>query len=287
MKSATPPASVLVPFGTLVSLLGGAPATAALAGETDAEPFAAALDGPRAWLTPGAGTDEPSPGTARQFALEVASAKLRAFAAICRVLATSGSPTELAEGQIRGRLFAHTGTLMPARWCIEVHVDAAPPADDRGTELRRGLGSLLAQLLFANDQRTPADAMLVATQLATEFTHGARAAGGQPEDYARSLLTRHDCADWSTAVHAAHMRLPARRSPPDVVWLLTGELLLRLASDVPGFSFESDPLPELHTCLATVGQRLDVATFGAQARQDELRALLQANLARHRREGQG
>ena len=64
------------------------------------------------------------------------------------------------------------------------------------------------------------------------------------------------------------------------LWIHVGGLMLRLLTDLPGFSLPDPPLAELTPRLADLRRRLDIATFGAIARRDEISDILRKNLAR-------
>jgi hypothetical protein len=65
---------------------------------------------------------------------------------------------------------------------------------------------------------------------------------------------------------------------PSSLWLTVTKLMLRLQSNVAGFSFGDAPLLDLCAELATLGQHLDVATFGAMARRAEIAAVVRSQL---------
>lgn len=276
-----------VSLDVLIALLGGADAQTALThqgtatGVPDAE-LLTALDAPRAWLSPGITAAEPSAGVVRQFALEVASLKLRCFEALLRSLIASKHIGSLPAKRLRGHLPNKPGMMRPIRWGFEIVIQQSANATNTGN-LGLDLGNLLARLLLANDQRTPAKAEQLAIATLQKFSMAAsKLQGGgaeQIEEAALANLTRGDIADSNGILYAGGMRNRiAGAAIPPAIWLAATKLILRLQTNIEGFSFGPAPLQELAAEVAMLGQQLDIATFGAMARRTEIEAVLRRQL---------
>jgi hypothetical protein len=276
-----PDGAIDVSFDTLARLLGGARAAEALADHADAAPHIAALDGPAAWLTPGTDATTPSAGTIRQLALEVLSLKLRTFAAI--VDQVPPQLPSLPPEHVRVQLLDGTGLPGARRWNVHVSLVAGggAPADraagaDAG--LRTSLGLLLARLLFESDRRRGDEAQQHGVGLASTFATGS---GTSPAENAERLFANGPGGDSSVVLFSLeHRDLLTGKALPAGLWAQVGGLLLRLLTDVSEFSLPDPPIDALRPRLAQLIRRLDIATFGAIARRDEISDLLRQNLAR-------
>ncbi|MCK5940784.1 MAG: hypothetical protein KAI24_02345 [Planctomycetes bacterium] len=282
---ASQPAGSEVPFDTLTQLLGGARGSDVQAGADGAalidDATAAALDSPHAWLTPGTDATPPSVATLRQLLLEVLSLKLRAFAAIVDQVDATRAP--LTATCVRARLLDDPGLLGAARWHVILRVAATPPqsaAELASLTLRTSLGHLLSRLLFRTDERTADEAQTRGTKLAATF---ARGSGSDPHENAERLFDHGPGADPTELFHRRDQRTCLdSRALPAGLWSDVGTLLLQLLSDVPGFALPDAPLDALRLRLKRLRLRLDVATFGAVPRRDEISAMLRHNLSRLR-----
>jgi hypothetical protein len=280
--SSSPPAQVEVSLDVLGALLGGAPAKSALRSTPAASAFIATLDAPRAWLSPGIHAPKPSEGLVRQFALEIAVLKTRCFDALVRMLIGAGHVGGLPSTRIKARMLDQPGAMRPARWAFEVVLKDST-GQTSPTSLGEDLAKLLARLLLVNDTRTPEQAEKLASEAAAAFTASAsKLSDPSPEqlqEVALQQLSRGELADGNGVVHSATMRSHmTSQAIPSSLWLTVTKLMLRLQSNVAGFSFGDAPLLDLCAELATLGQHLDVATFGAMARRAEIAAVVRSQL---------
>ncbi len=280
--SSTPPTQVEVSLDVLGALLGGAPAKRALGSTPGTSAFIATLDAPRAWLSPGIHARKPSEGVVRQFALEIAVLKTRCFDALVRMLIGASHVGGLPSTRIKARMLDQPGAMRPARWAFEVVLEDST-GQTSPTSLGEDLGKLLSRLLLVNDTRTPEQAEQIAIEAAAAFTASASKlrdpSPEQLQEVARHQLSRGQLADGNGVVYSATMRSHmTSQAIPSSLWLTATTLILRLQSSVAGFSFGDAPLLDLYAELATLGQRLDVATFGAMARRAEIEAVVRSQL---------
>jgi len=277
-------AQIEIAFDDLNALLGGANAAQTLAKTDHSSVFAAALDAPRAWLSPGVASTEPSDGVLRQFALEVASLKLRCFDALIRQLIAEEHLRGLPIARVIARLTDQPGALRPARWGFELAL--APPTGATGADtLGLDLSNLLARLMFANDQRSPAVAEELMAKATDEFSAVAtrlpNAAIEDLDQAATAILSSADLAASHSVLHGQqHRSRVAVDTISPNVWMMWTKMALKLRTRVAGFSFADHPLLDLLGELSKLALHLDVATFGAIARRDAITAVLRTELGR-------
>ena len=282
VPTAAGPSHLDISLDDLGALLGGARAKSVIAGAPQAAAFVATLDAPRAWLSPGITADQPSVGIARQFALEIASLKLRCFDALVRMLIGNHHVGGLPVSRVVGRMHDKPGAIHPARWAFEI-VLGEHTGKTSATMLGVDLGNVLVRLLLANDQRTPAQAEQMATKALQTFTGAAKklkdASRQHLEEAALTSLRNSGLGDSSSVLYDADMRARlAGGAVPQSLWFAAIKLILRLQSKIEGFSFGETPLLDLCAELATLAQHLDVATFGAMARRTEIEAVVRHQL---------
>lgn len=280
------PVQIEIAFDHLNALLGGANATRTFAELDNASVFAAALDAPRAWLSPGITAAETSDGVMRQFALEVASLKLRCFDALIRQLIVEDHLRGLPVARVIARMTDQPGALRPARWGFDLALAPPSGATEVGT-LGLDLSNLLARLMFANDACSPAAAEGLLAKAADQFTASAEslpnATAQDLDQVAMATLSSVDLAASNSVLHDQEKR--SRVSSDAIeknVWMMWTMLALKLRTQVPGFCFGENPLLDLLGELSKLAHHLDVATFGAIARRDTITALLRSELGRIR-----
>jgi len=266
----------------MCALLGGA--SAAQLTSAEAGTFAAVLDSPRAWLSPGIRGEEPSPGVMRQYILEVLCLKLRCMDALVRVLIGQDHSNGLAPSQVVGVMHDQPGRMMPARWSLDVavHPTSTETQDEPDSGLGPDLSKLFTHLLLANDNRTPDQAEAIVANLTTQFLQQASASSdessAQLHTIAGAILASSAHTTSNQALHAGGLRNRAGATLPTGIWNAALTLILRLRTDVTGFSFSSTPLVDLYGELTALAQRLDIATFGAVARREETAAIVRSQL---------
>ncbi|MFT4512404.1 MAG: hypothetical protein ACI89X_003392 [Planctomycetota bacterium] len=283
-SAAAAPAQIEVSLDVLGALLGGAAAKVSLAGLPGSPAFIATLDAPRAWLSPGIAAAEPSPGNVRQFALEITVLKLRCFDALVRMLIGAGHVGGLPSSHVKARMLDQPGAMRPARWAFEVVLEEST-GNTSPTNLAVDLSNLLARMLLSNDERTPEQAEQLAAEATEQFLKATAGVGSTPDSSERlqaaalAVLSGGDIANSNSVLHGSAIRnRMAGNAIPRSLWLMATKLMLRLRTKVDGFSFGKSPLLDLCAELATLGQHLDVATFGAMARRAEIEAVVRSQL---------
>lgn len=190
----------------------------------------------------------------------------------------------MAIAQVGGSLRDEPGRLMPARWAIDLRIasPASTPAESTATatSLRADLGNVIARLLLSNDSRSGDQAEALVAELAQQLTEGAKATSGaaQVHEAAESLIRGSQIATGADVVHAKTVRQRVGIELPATIWTTLMKLLLRLQTAVDGFSFSTSPLLDLCGELTALGKHLDIATFGAIARRDEISAAVRQQL---------
>jgi len=272
-------AALDVPLHTLAALLGGAPARDLLPTNGPGEAIAARLDAPRAFLTPGVRAPQPSPRAAEQLALEVLTLKVRALAALCRLLQQHDDRRTLHADDLTATLRAAAGSLTPARWDVQLELCADTPTS--GPELRRGLGLAFAQVLFCNDRRTAEQCEAAAEQTAQQLAQALGVTPGTAATTARAVFARSELGQLGTTLFPAALRERlAPRPASRAIWLDLGTLVMQLFSDDASFAVAAPVPANVAERLEAIGRRLEVAAFGEAARRDELAELIRATAAR-------